>query len=238
MRINKFLADQGVDSRRAIDALILEKRIKVNGITLEKPGYSVLEKDQITLDGKVIGKKVKQEYVYILLNKPTDCITTVKDTHGRKTVLDYVSIQQRIFPIGRLDKNTTGVLILTNDGECANTLMHPRFLVEKVYHAYLDKVFTDRDRKIFETGIMLDKKMTSPCTTRFIRNNKRDVVISLHEGKNRQIHRMFGSRGYIVQKLDRMSYARLTASGLKQGEWRYLTQKEILFLKNSDGVVC
>jgi len=226
VRINKFLADKGVASRRAIDVLIAEKRITVNGVPLGKPGLKVSEMDDIAIDGKKIVTKSKKN-VYILLNKPTECITSVSDTHGRDTVLDYVQVKERIFPIGRLDKDTTGVLLLTNDGELANVLMHPRYSVEKVYRAHLDKSLTEKDKQRFESGIFLDGKKTAHSETRFFGNGTRDVIVTLHEGRNRQIHRMFGALKYTVEKLDRISYAGLTASDLKRGEWRYLSKPEV-----------
>lgn len=232
LRINKFLAEQGVASRRAIDAMIGAGRITVNDVRLTKPGYLVQEGDRIAIDGKEIKRERLKEWVTILLNKPSGCITTASDTHGRKTVLDYVHVKERIFPVGRLDKDTTGVLLLTNDGELANTLMHPRHSVEKVYRAHLDKPFISPDKRRFESGIMLDGKKTASCKTRFFQNNPRDVIITLHEGRNRQIHRMFQTLGYTVQALDRISYAGLTVGRLKQGEWRNLVKKEISFLRN------
>lgn len=231
VRINKFLAEQGVASRRAIDTMIREGHIAVNGVRLEKPGALITEKDRITLDGRAVLRKQSAQPIVILLNKPTSCITTSRDTHGRKTVLDYIKIKERIFSIGRLDKDTTGVLLLTNDGELANTLMHPRHGVEKVYRAILNKPFVGADKKRFESGVMLDGKKTTPCKAQFFHNSPRDVIIALHEGRNRQIHRMFNIFGYRVQTLDRFSYAGLTAERLKQGEWRYLTKKEIDFLR-------
>jgi pseudouridine synthase len=226
IRINKFLADHGIASRRAIDALIAEKRIAINGVPLEKPGAKVRSSDIITLDGKRIIVETKR-YVTILLNKPTDCITTARDTHGRKTVLDYIKVRSRVFPIGRLDKNTTGVLLLTNDGDLSNMLMHPRYSIEKIYRAYLDKPLDSRHKNEFESGLVLDGKKTAPCTVRSIHGNRRDVFVTLHEGKNRQIHRMFAVLGYRVQKLERTRYAGLSAEGLQPGEWRYLEKKEV-----------
>ncbi|MDP2631098.1 MAG: pseudouridine synthase [Candidatus Uhrbacteria bacterium] len=229
-RINKFLADRGIASRRAIDELIAQKRIAVNGAILEQPGVKVSETDVVTVDGKQIEEKM-HTHEYVLFNKPADCITTASDTHGRKTVLDYVKIDVRVFPVGRLDKNTTGVLLLTNDGDLANMLMHPRYSVEKVYRVGLDKLFTERDRKRFEGGIMLDDKKTAPCKAQYFHNEKRDIFVTLHEGRNRQIRRMFNALGYAVEKLDRTSYAGLTAGRLKRGEWRYLTKKEVDMLR-------
>lgn len=232
IRINKFLADKGVASRRAIDTLIAEKRITVNGVPLDKPGLKVSDTDVIAINGKKIATK-SRKHCYILLNKPTDCITSASDTHGRDTVLDYVSVKERVFPIGRLDKDTTGVLLLTNDGELANALMHPRYSVEKVYRAHIDKSLTDKDKKKFEAGIFLEGKKTAVCETRFFGNGTRDVIVTLHEGRNRQIHRMFGALKYTVEKLDRISYAGLDVGSLKRGEWRHLTQEEVETLKHA-----
>lgn len=231
IRINKFLADHGVASRRAVDELIARGRVAVNGEVLEKPGRMIGENDRVTVDKKEIRQKLAGS-VYILLNKPLDCITTTKDTHGRKTVLDYVKSDVRVFPIGRLDKNTTGALLLTNDGDLAHMLMHPRYSVEKEYRAHIDRVLEEKDKKIFENGIMLDGVKTSCCVIRLFQNDKTDVVITIHEGKNRQIHRMFGSLGYKVQQLERIRYADLSIRGLQQGEWRHLTAKEVDGLKN------
>lgn len=229
-RINKYLADLGVASRRAIDELIAQRRIAVNGRILEQPGYQVEPTDVIAVDSKPVSLLTPHKR-YILLNKPTDCITTSSDTHGRNTVVDYIDIQERIFPVGRLDRNTTGVLLLTNDGELANALMHPRYSVEKVYRAYLDKPFTKNDRQRFESGVMLDEKRTAPCSTKFFRGNKKDILVTLHEGRNRQIHRMFQSFGYSVLRLDRISYAGLTVGEMQRGEWRELTVTELNKLK-------
>ncbi len=236
IRINKFLADRGIASRRAVDELITQRRIAINGVILEQPGIKVSETDSVAIDGKRI-ETASKKHVYVLFNKPAGCITTASDTHGRKTVMDYVKIDARIFPIGRLDKDTTGILLLTNDGDLANLLMHPRYSVEKVYRVGLDKPLTERDKKRFEGGIMLDDKKTAPCQVQYFRNDKKDVIVTLHEGRNRQIRRMFNALGYGVEKLDRTSYAGLVTGRLKRGEWRYLTTKEIDFLRNYCNVV-
>jgi 23S rRNA pseudouridine2605 synthase/16S rRNA pseudouridine516 synthase len=230
-RINKYLAQHGIASRRAIDELIAKRKIEVNGVLLTEPGAKVSEKDVITIDGKRMTRAVPP-CVYVFFNKPRECITTVSDTHGRKTVLDYIQTDVRLFPIGRLDKNTTGALLLTNDGEMAHILMHPRHVVEKVYHAKLDVPFQERDKKRFEEGIMLDKRKTAPCQARYFHNDKKDVIVTLHEGRNRQIHRMFNALGYTVKTLDRLSYAGLDVGRLKRGEWRYLREKEVARLKS------
>ncbi|MBI4250392.1 rRNA pseudouridine synthase [Candidatus Uhrbacteria bacterium] len=229
VRINKYLASLGIASRRAVDSLIAARRISVNGHVLDQAGYQVQPADVIAIDGKKISS-THPRHRYLLFNKPLDCITTRSDTHGRNTVLDYIDIKERIFPIGRLDRNTTGVLLLTNDGELANKLMHPRHGVGKAYRAYLDKSFTKKDRQHFESGIMLDDRKTASCSAQFFRGSKRDIIVTLHEGRNRQIHRMFQSLGYSVQRLDRISYAGLTAKGLQRGEWRELTKSEIQLL--------
>ncbi|MBI2484135.1 rRNA pseudouridine synthase [Candidatus Uhrbacteria bacterium] len=230
IRINKYLADRGIASRRAIDALIIQRRVTVNGSVLDQPGYQVKPPDVVAVDGKRVTRPVPHRR-YIVLNKPLNCITTSSDARGRSTVLDYIDIGERVFPIGRLDKQTTGVLLLTNDGELANTLMHPRYSVEKIYRAYLDKPFTKKDRHCFESGIMLDHKKTASCGARYYQGNKRDIIVTLHEGRNRQIHRMFQSLGYSVLRLDRTSYAGLTAGVLQRGEWRELTVNEINGIK-------
>jgi len=233
IRINKFLGERGIASRRAIDELIVQKRITVNGLTLDTPGMKVSETDVITIDEKRIAT-TRPVPVTILLNKPDDCITTSKDTHGRKTVLNYIKIKERVFPIGRLDRNTTGVLLLTNDGELTHLLMHPSHESEKVYRASLDKPLSEKDKKRFEAGIMLDDKKTAPCQTKYFRDDKKDVIVTLHEGRNRQIHRMFNALGYAAEKLDRISYAGLDAGSLKRGEWRYLTDKEVSQLRGTE----
>lgn len=230
VRINRFLAEHGIAARRTIDAMIVQGRITVNGKKLAAPGYFVTENDTIAVDGKKI-TSAQKEHVYILFNKPAGCITTSKDTHNRKTVLDYINVKERVFPIGRLDKDTTGVLLLTNDGDLANRLMHPSHEVEKVYRAHLDQPLNERDKKRFESGVLLDGRKTVPCRTRLFDNSRRDVIITLHEGRNRQIHRMFNTLGYIVEKLDRVSYAGITTGRLKHGEWRYLTKKEVEHVK-------
>ncbi|MEK7648649.1 MAG: pseudouridine synthase [Patescibacteria group bacterium] len=231
VRINKYLADCGIASRRAIDKLIVEGRIAINGVVLKKPGAQVEQGDRVTMNGKRIDR-APSNHTYILFNKPANCITTASDPQGRKTVLDYVRLPARMFPIGRLDRDTTGVLILTNDGDLANKLMHPRYSVEKQYQVHLNKPLTETHRKTFESGIMLEGRKTAPCTARFA-GNKRNVVITLHEGRNRQIHRMFKELGYRVEQLERTRYAGLMAKGLGRGEWRELTKKEIEQITNS-----
>jgi len=230
VRINKFLADHGIASRRAIDEMISRGRIGLNGTVLAHFGEKVDSSDIITIDGKKIKITQKKNNI-ILFNKPENCITTSADTHGRTTVLDYIKTDTRMFPVGRLDRNTTGVLLVTNDGDLANALMHPRHVVEKVYRAHLDKPFLERDRKVFEDGVIIDKKKTAPSQARINKDDRRDIIVTIHEGRNRQIHRMFNLLGYSVETLDRILYAGLGVDHLKRGEWRYLTKKEIDQLK-------
>lgn len=225
IRINKFLADAGIASRRAVDQMIQDGRVSINGQRAQA-GQKISSDDQISLDGANIHSKEKK-YITILLNKPDDCITTTHDERGRKTVLQYVRISERVYPIGRLDRHTTGVLLLTNDGDLANKLMHPRFSVEKTYHAYLDKPLTETHMKKLESGIMLDEKKTAPANLKIHNQSRRDIFITIHEGMNRQVHRMFESLRYTVLKLDRIAYAGMTAGTLKRGEWRYATPQEL-----------
>lgn len=230
MRINKFLANCGMASRRAIDRLIEEGSVSVNGTVLARPGYNVQPTDRIAVNGKEVSRLCAEKIV-ILLNKPARTITTMRDTHGRRTIANLVQCGTRVFPVGRLDKDTTGVLILTNDGELAHVLMHPSYEIEKVYRAKIDRALFAFDQRRIQCGIMLDGRRTSPCDvhtdkTRLI------VTVTLHEGRNRQIHRMFRALGYRVLELDRVRYAGFSAGSLKRGEWRMLTKKEIRKLES------
>lgn len=231
VRLNKFIASAGVASRRKADKLIQEGKVKVNGKVVVELGVKIdPEKDKVIVNGKQA--TILDEPVYILFNKPKDCITTASDERGRMTVLDYVRVKQRVFPIGRLDRNTTGVLLFTNDGEFANHLMHPKFEIEKAYKVTLKEPLKREDAIKLSEGIRLSDGVTSPAQVFFIPGSKnKQVGIIIHEGRNRQVHRMFEALGYEVSKLDRVSYAGLTYEGLPRGKWRFLTQKEILKLK-------
>lgn len=229
MRINKFLADQGIASRRTIDRFIKEGRIMVNGIVLTRLGYDIQSTDHIVIDGKEISH-VSMKNRVILLNKPSGIITTMHDTHGRKTVADLVQCGMRVFPIGRLDKDTTGVLLLTNYGELAHHLMHPSHEIEKVYRARIDHVLSLSHQRALERGVMLDGKRTVPCII-YADKSRHGITITLHEGRNRQIHRMFRVLGYRVCELDRIRYAGLGVGSLARGQWRILTENEIKRLK-------
>lgn len=235
MRLNKFLATAGVASRRKADQLIEEGRISVNGKVHTDLGSRINpSSDMVFYNGKQV--VLLDEPVYIVLNKPRDTITTASDERGRTTVLDYVRLKERIFPIGRLDRNTTGVLILTNDGEFANKLMHPKFEVQKAYQVSLDKPLVPSDGEKLAAGIRLSDGKTKPAEVITIPGGKGKVVgIVIHEGKNRQVHRMFEALGYEIEKLDRVAYAGITYEGLPRGKWRHLTKQELRMLKGLAG---
>jgi len=183
-----------------------------------------------------LGKSTKRVYLYILLNKPKGIITTAKDEQNRKTVIDLVAIEDRIYPVGRLDQDSTGLLLLTNDGELANQLIHPKYKIPKTYHVLINKTLHPKDAYHFVRGIMLDGKKTAPCKLAEMRiiDNCSYLEITISEGRNRQIRRMFNALGYEVEELDRIAFGSLTLSGLKRGEWRYLNQDEIRQLKRTD----
>lgn len=232
MRLNKYLAHAGIASRRKCDELIKAGLVKVNGKTVREMGVTVDEhRDEVTFKGdKVV---LHEEYIYVLLNKPQGVVSTASDEHKRDTVLDLVGLPERIYPIGRLDYNTTGVLLLTNDGELTNRLLHPNYKVEKIYHALLDKKVRPIDLHKLQKGIELDGTMTLPCTMREIRivDNCSLLEIILREGRNRQIRRMFEALQYNVEELERVSFAGFTAHSLQPGEWRYLKDDELARLK-------
>ncbi|MBI1807576.1 MAG: rRNA pseudouridine synthase [Ignavibacteria bacterium] len=231
VRLNKFLSTAGIASRRKADELIEEGRIKVNGKVVTSLGTKIdPARDKVFFNEKQV--VLLDEPVYIVFNKPKDCITTMSDERGRATVMDYLRLKQRIFPIGRLDRNTTGVLLLTNDGDFANCLMHPKNEVKKAYKVGLDKPLTSSHAEQLANGIRLSDGKTEPAEVYSIPGGKNKLIgIVIHEGKNRQVHRMFEALGYQVEKLDRVAYADITYEGLKRGGWRYLTKGEVRRLK-------
>jgi 23S rRNA pseudouridine2605 synthase len=235
IRLNKFLSNAGVLSRRKADEMIAEGRVTVNGkVALELGTKIDPEKDTVFFDGKQVA--VIHERVYILFNKPKDCITTASDERGRTTVVDYVKPKQRVFPVGRLDRNTTGVLLLTNDGEFANRLMHPKNLVDKAYKVTLATPIKNEDARKLAEGIRLSDGKTAPALVEVIPASRNKVVgIVIHEGKNRQIHRMFEALGYEIAKLDRVAYGGVSYDGVKRGAWRHLTKSELQRLRESAG---
>jgi len=233
IRLNRFLAMAGIDSRRKCDDIILSGKVKVNGQVVDRLGARVHPDDDVVeFDGKII--RPQQNFEYILLHKPVRTVTTVKDEHRRKTVLDIVRIDARIFPVGRLDYMTSGAMLLTNDGRLAYYLTHPRFEVAKIYRVLLDRVIRPIDLHKLQTGIMLEGRMTAPCKAREmrVRDNGSLLEIELHEGRNRQIRKMIDVLGYRVEELERVSFAGLEVKDLKPGEWRQLTAREIENLQN------
>jgi len=228
IRLNKYLATAGVGSRRTCDGYISAGRIRVNGQLVQKLGTRIDETaDKVYFDGRPV--TVNDNMVYIMLNKPAGIITTASDEFDRPTVLDLIPVEERIFPVGRLDQDTTGLLLLTNDGALANELIHPRYKIPKTYHALIDKKIHPKDIYHFEHGLMLDDKMTAPCTLAEIRiiDNCSFVQIIIAEGRNRQIRRMLELLGYQVETLERIAFGPLQLGGLKEKEWRYLTVAEL-----------
>ena len=237
IRLNKFLALAGIGSRRSNDELILSGDVKVNGKVVQELGVKINPQiDRITVRGNQVF--VEQKLVYLLLNKPKDTITTVKDERGRTTVMDLVKVKQRVFPVGRLDRNTTGVLLITNDGEFANGLMHPKHEIERVYHVRLERGILDEDVKKLREGVRLDDGVARVNQVETLKKTKRtELFVSIHEGRNREVRRMFETLGYDVKKLDRISFAGITTAGLSRGKWRKLQHKEVEHLKRVAGLL-
>ena len=233
MRLNKYMAQSGVAARRKCDELIAAGKVKVNGETVTQLGTMVDEnRDDVQFDGKKLS--LYPEFTYIVLNKPLETITSAEDQHRRQTVVELVESDKRIFPVGRLDYNTTGVILLTDDGDLTNQLLHPKFKKPKKYHVLLDKKIKPVDLHQLRNGIELDGKKTLPCKIKEIRiiDNCSLLEVELKEGRKRQIRLMFGALNYTVEELDRIEFAGITYKGLKQGQWRYLTNDEIDSLRN------
>jgi len=229
-RLNKVIADSGVSSRRAADEIIREGRVKINGKVVTELGTRVKGNDRVTIDNKQISDPPRHSY--ILLNKPKDTITTTSDERGRRTVLDLVEYHDRIYPVGRLDRNTTGVLLLTNDGDLSHRLMHPRYGVERLYDVELDKPLENRHARKIAAGVTLENgEETQPCELFVAERDARALSIQLREGKNREVRRLFEEFGYTVVRLHRSQYAGLTVRGLARGEWRPLDRREISALR-------
>lgn len=229
-RLNKVIADSGLTSRRGADHLIEFGRVKVNGKLVSDLGRRVSADDRIMVDEKLITKA--ERHVYMILNKPKNVITTTKDERGRKTVLDLMRTRERIYPVGRLDRNTTGVLILTNDGEFANRMMHPKYKVQRVYNVVLDKPLEIKTAKQISYGVELENgEVTQPCELFIADNDRFKVTIILTEGKNREVRRMFEVHDYKVTKLDRIEYGGISKKGIRQGDYRQLTREETNHLK-------
>ena len=231
IRLNKFLANAGICSRREADEYIQAGKILVNGVPATELGTKISHSDVVEYDGKVVALESK---CYILLNKPKDCVTTSDDPNGRLTVMDLVkgACQERIYPVGRLDRNTTGVLLLTNDGDLASKLTHPQYVKKKIYHVWTDKDVTEDDMQRIADGIELeDGEIHADAISYATDTDRNQVGIEIHSGRNRIVRRIFESLGYHVVKLDRVYFAGLTKKNLPRGRWRYLTQQEVNFLK-------
>ncbi|HBI56898.1 MAG TPA: pseudouridine synthase [Firmicutes bacterium] len=231
-RLQKVLAAAGVASRRKCEEIIAAGRVSVNGQIVTAQGFKVGPVDQVSLDGKPVEKA--ETHVYYLLNKPAGLITTVTDTHGRPTVMDLVPKQPRVYPVGRLDLDTEGLLLLTNDGELTNSLLHPSREVEKVYRAVAAGQVTDADLARLAAGVELEDGLTAPAAVKLTERTPRRTVleITIHEGRKRQVKRMFLAVGHKVSHLERIRFAFLTLSGLERGKYRNLTSQEIQGLKN------
>lgn len=230
IRLNKYITSAGLVSRRKADELITQGVVKVNKKVVTELGTKITLSDFVTVNGDPIS--VSHKYLYILLNKPKNCITSTSDEKGRKTVMDIVKIDDRVFPVGRLDRNTTGVILLTNDGELANVLTHPKYHIRRVYNAKLDKILVPGDAQKIVRGIDIgDGIITSPCEIFINPEDKHKVMISLTEGRNHEVRRMFEAVGYEVKSLDRKSYHTLTTKGLVRGEYRFLEKSEITELR-------
>lgn len=231
LRLNKFLANAGVCSRREADEFIQAGLVTVNGEVVTELGTKILRTDEVKFHDAPVSLEKK---VYVLLNKPKDYVTTSDDPQQRKTVMDLVKdvCPERIYPVGRLDRNTTGVLLLTNDGDLASKLTHPKFLKKKVYHVHLDKNLTAHDMDQIREGITLeDGEIKADAVEYADDRDKAQVGIEIHSGKNRIVRRIFESLGYRVTKLDRVQFAGLTKKNLRRGDWRFLTEKEVDMLR-------
>ena len=231
IRLNKFLANAGVCSRREADEFITAGVVSVNGEVVTELGTKIKRGDEVKFHDQTVSIERK---IYVLLNKPKDTVTTSDDPQARRTVMDLVkgACDERIYPVGRLDRNTTGVLLLTNDGDLASKLTHPKYLKKKIYHVHLDKNLTKADMEQIAAGIQLDDGEIQADAISYTDDFKKDEVgIEIHSGKNRIVRRIFESLGYKVVKLDRVFFAGLTKKGLRRGEWRYLTEQEVNFLR-------
>lgn len=232
MPLNKFIAHAGVCSRRDAADVVKSGKVVVNGKVVMEPGFKVTTKDEVKVNGKQVA--VRRNLVYILLNKPKDYITTTEDPQGRKTVLDIVrnATTERVYPIGRLDRNTTGVLLLTNDGELAQKLSHPSYEIRKIYEVTLDKPLVKKDFDAIMGGIKLEDGLIQPDALAYADSKDKAIIgIEIHSGRNRIVRRIFESLGYDVRNLDRVMYANLTKKNVDRGKWRLLSEKEVRLLK-------
>ena len=230
IRLNKFIASSGLCSRREADNLIKDGLVKVNGEIVTQMGLLVSVKDEVVFNGKNLRPK---KHVYILMNKPKDYITTLKDPHAKKTVIDLIKnkVEERVFPVGRLDRNTTGVLLLTNDGDLTEKLTHPSYESKKIYSITLNEKLDVEHFEKIRAGIELEDGFIKPDAVDFPNpSDKREIGIEIHSGKNRIVRRIFEHFNYNVIRLDRVYFCGLTKKGLQRGHWRYLKPKEIALL--------
>ena len=232
MPLNKFIAHGGICSRRDAVELVKAGKVIVNGQKILEPGHKVSDKDDIKVNGKKLF--LRRNLVYILINKPKDFLTTTEDPQGRKTVMDIIknATEERVYPIGRLDRNTTGVLLLTNDGELAQKLSHPSYEIKKIYEVKLDKPLIKKDFDTIISGITLEDGLITPDLLAYADPKDKSVIgIEIHSGRNRIVRRIFEHMGYDVRNLDRVMYANLTKKNVDRGKWRFLTEKEVRLLK-------
>jgi len=235
MRLNRFIANAGICSRREADTIIESGAVTVNGKVVTEMGTRVMPTDKVTVGGDTIQHEKK---VYLVMNKPKNFITTANDPQGRRTVLQLVGkLKQRVYPVGRLDRATTGVLMFTNDGDLTKKLTHPRYGVTKIYQVSTDKNVSQADLNVLKEGFELEDGFIKADDASFVGNgNDRKLIgIQMHSGKNRIVRRMIAHLGYKVMKLDRVSFANLTKKDLARGQWRYLTEEEVSFLKMLPG---
>lgn len=237
MRINKYIAASGITSRRKADELIKGGKVKVNGITMNEPGYEVNEGDRVEVGGKIIYPE--KDFIYLLMNKPTGFVTSLQDEFGRPTVMELLPpMDERVYPIGRLDMNTSGLLIFTNDGKFANALTHPSRKINKTYQLLCSGIVTGKEIDLLEKGVNLGEYVTSPCKAKVLKhlNASSIVEITIHEGKNRQIRKMFKAIGHPVQKLERIEIEDIKLGRIKPGAVRKLTDREVESLKLRAGI--
>lgn len=232
-RLNKFIAHAGLCSRREAAEWVKQGKIKVNGTVERNPAVMLKESDVVTYQDQVV--RLEERKVYLLMNKPKDVITTRSDDRDRKTVMDLIGnkVRERVYPVGRLDRNTTGLLLLTNDGDLAKKLTHPSHEVKKIYHVFLDRDVSDADLDKLRAGIELDDGFIRPDKVDRVQNAPlNEIGVEIHSGRNRIVRRMFEALGYRVFKLDRVYFAGLTKKDLPRGRFRHLTEREVIMLKH------
>lgn len=233
MRLQKFMAKCGVASRRKSEEMILQGQVKVNGTTIKELGVKIdIDQDIVTIDGKTL--KVEENKIYILLNKPVGYITTMSDEFNRKKVIDLLkNIEERVYPVGRLDYDTSGLLLLTNDGDLAYKLTHPKYEIKKKYIAKVSGVPTEQELKQFREGLRIENYITSKAKIRIVSKEKDNSILEIviHEGKNRQVRKMCSKIGHAVIELKRIEMGEIKLGDVKEGKWRYLSPTEVEYLK-------